>query len=62
MKRLLWLALGMTVGILAYPRISQKIVEMGQGESLMKAQDWVSAQIDSAVEQVHQGGADHGVS
>lgn len=62
MKRLLWFAFGAIVGILAYPRISEKIVQMGQGETLMKAQDWVSAQIDIAVEQVNQGGADHGIS
>lgn len=62
MKRLLWFALGATVGILAYPRISQKIVELGQGETLMRAQDWVSAQVDAAVAQVNEGGSGHGVS
>ena len=47
MKRVLWFALGAAVGVLAYPRISQKIVELGQGETLMKAQDWVSEQVDA---------------
>lgn len=62
MKRVLWFALGAAVGVLAYPRISQKIVEMGQGETLMKAQDWVSEQVDVIAEQVVQGGSSHGVS
>lgn len=62
MKRLMWFALGAGVGILAYPRVSQKLVQMGYGETLMKAQDWLSAQVDVVVDQVVQGGSNDGIS
>jgi tryptophan synthase beta subunit len=61
-KRIVWFALGAVAGVLAYPRISQKVAQLGHGETLMQAQDWVSSQIDVVVDQVVQGGSTHGVS